>query len=237
MQRLIMPFKRQMMLCGYKAAPYKKHHGYPHYGVDISSIQGGAGDDPTIYASGDGIVLDAGRDNSLGYGICILYSGAYNHQTGQRVDVVARYMHMPSVMVKTGDVVKQGAPLAVEGNIGPPGMDYHLHIEFDTDIQWPRWSPQVSEGHTFWQKGADSTLNPSHLLHVGEGQVIVKPTYNPAWLNPEDFAIPGLPEQAAPVTFEQYKALKDKYNDLEIRHNSLVSGMEALIGKYGKGGV
>ena len=40
MHKLIMPFKRQMMLCGYKNAEYQKYWGYPHYGVDISTIQG-----------------------------------------------------------------------------------------------------------------------------------------------------------------------------------------------------
>ena len=72
MQRLIMPFKRQMMLCGYKNAEYKKHWGYHHYGVDISTIQGGAGTDPNIYASGNGIVLAAGWDKKLGGAICVM---------------------------------------------------------------------------------------------------------------------------------------------------------------------
>ena len=106
-QRLIMPFKRQMMLCGYKNAEYKKHWGYPHYGADISTIQGGAGDDPTVYASGDGIVLEAGKDSRLGYALCVLYSDAYNHKTGQSGSVVARYMHLSKLLVGAGNAVKR----------------------------------------------------------------------------------------------------------------------------------
>ena len=201
-QRLIMPFKKQMMLCGYKNPEYAKYWGYPHYGVDISTIQGGAGDDPTVYASGNGIVLEGGEDSRLGYGLCVLYSDTYNHKTGQSASVVARYMHLSKIMVKTGDVVKTGAPLAVEGKEGT--ADYHLHIEFDTDIAYPRYSPQVAGTGGFWVKGTDSTIDPSHLFYVGTEQEIVKPTYNPAWLNADDFKIPYVPvEKDYKVMYER----------------------------------
>ena len=201
MQRLIMPFKKQMMLCGYKNAEYQKHWGYPHYGTDISTIQGGAGDDHNVYASGNGIVLEAGKDPRLGYALCVLYSDAYNHKTGQSGSVVARYMHLSKIMAKPGDAVKPGAPLAVEGKEGTE--DYHLHIEFDTDLAYPRYTPQVAGGG-FWKKGTDTTIDPSHLLHVGEGQEIVDPTYNPAWLNEDDFVIPAVPVE------KDYKAMYEK---------------------------
>ena len=61
MQKLIMPFQSQMMLCGYKNAQYRKHWGYEHYGVDISHHTGGAGEDHTIYASGSGTHVAAGE--------------------------------------------------------------------------------------------------------------------------------------------------------------------------------
>ncbi len=215
MQKLIMPFTRQMMLCGYKVAPYVLEHGYPHYGVDISTIQGGAGTDPTIYASGDGVVVAAGKDNSLGYGVAVLYPDCYIHATGKVCDLIGRYMHMPKMYVSVGQAVKVGDKLAVEGKEGTD--DYHLHIEFDTDTKWPVYTPQVAAGKTFWQKGTDSTVNPSHVLHVGAGQEIVKPTYNPAWLNAEDFIIPAL--TVADTT--DYKALyaaakpkADKYDQI-----------------------
>lgn len=54
MQYLVMPFTRCMMLCGYKNPEYTKYWGYPHYGVDISTIQGGASDDHRILASAKG---------------------------------------------------------------------------------------------------------------------------------------------------------------------------------------
>jgi murein DD-endopeptidase MepM/ murein hydrolase activator NlpD len=189
MQKLIMPFKRQMMLCGYKNPEYLRHWGYPHYGIDVSTIQGKAGTDATVYASGEGKVVAAGKDAKLGYGIAVLYPSVRNHKTGEVYDLIARYMHLRSISVTVGNTVTVGTPLGVEGKEGTG--DYHLHLEFDTDTKWPTYTPQVA-GSNFWKKGTDSTVNPSVVLHVSPDQVIVEPTYNPIWLNPEDFIIPSL---------------------------------------------
>lgn len=192
MQHLVMPFTRCMMLCGYKNPQYTKHWGYLHYGVDISTHQGGASDDHRILASGEGVVVAVGKDSRLGYGAAVLYRNVFNHQTGETVSVVGRYMHMKSLLVKEGDVVQSGTVIGEEGNEGT--TDYHLHLEFDTDVTpaYATWSPQVAGTGGFWKKGVDSTVNPSYLLHVGPGQSLEEPTYNPAWLNPEDFVIPQL---------------------------------------------
>ena len=45
-------------------------------------------------------------------------------------------------------------------------------------------------GHTFWEKGRDTTVNPSLWLYKSDDRALVSPTYNPAWLNTEDFCIP-----------------------------------------------
>lgn len=211
MQLLQMPFARQMMLCGYKNAEYRKYWGYAHFGVDVSSKQGGAGADATVYASGQGAVVAAGRDSKLGYGLAVLYPACKNHRTGEVADVVARYMHLAALHVKAGDAVAAGDRLATEGKEGT--TDYHLHLEFDTDIQYPVYSPQVAAGRDFWKKGSDSTVDPSALLHVGAGQVVVKPMYNPAWLNPGDFALPAMPvAETTTVTVDAaaYEALVKK---------------------------
>lgn len=190
MQYLEMPFTRCMMLCGYKNPQYSKYWGYPHYGVDISTIQGGASNDHRVLASGYGVVMSAGKDSKLGYGLAILYRDAFNHNTKKTISVIGRYMHLKSISVKTGDVVKLGSVIGEEGKEGT--TDYHLHLEFDTDINpsYAVWSPQVAGTGGFWKKGLDSTVNPSFLLYVGSGQSLADPTYNPTWLNNEDFEIP-----------------------------------------------
>lgn len=217
MQRLILPFKKQMMLCGYRNKEYLKYWKYEHLGVDISTIQGGAGSDHVIYGSGEGEVVAVGKDNSLGWGVAILYKDVYNHKTGEVYDVIARYMHMKEVYVTQGQKVTINTPIAPEGKEGTG--DYHLHIEFDTDTNWPTYSPQVSAGHTFWRKGTDSSINPSFLFHVSDDRQIVPPTYNPAWLNSEDF---NFPLAEVTVVTNDYNELKNKYDELLIAINDLL---------------
>ena len=191
MQYLRVPFRRAMLLCGYQNPTYRAYWGYPHYGIDVSTIQGGAGTDPTVYASGKGRVLAAGWDSKLGGALCVLYEEAYDRSTGAPVTVVARYLHLRKVLVHTGDMVTLDTPLAIEGKEGTG--DYHLHLEFDTDVHYPRWTHQVARGLSFWIHGIDTTKNPSHLLYTDSSHQLAEPAFNPAWLNPEDFTIPAAP--------------------------------------------
>lgn len=225
MQKLIMPFFRCMMLCGYKNKKYQSYWGYPHYGVDISTIQGNASDDPHILASGNGTVLAAGKDTRLGYGAAILYKDVYNHKTGEIYDVVARYMHMRSLNVSKGQKVSVGDVIGIEGKEGTG--DYHLHLEFDTDVtpSYATWSPQVAGTGGFWKKGTDSTVNPSYLLYIGEEQELADPTYNPEWLNTEDFNIPKIQEDN--INFKVYNL--DYYDEGLV--NDLVKRLGGKIVK------
>lgn len=185
--KLTLPFNKSMMLCGYKVNPYKEHWGYPHYGIDISAKE--ANGNMYVLASGDGVVLASAKDNTLGGGIAILYKDCESRY-GERVDIIARYMHLSALNVEKGDVVKRGQVIGYEGKEGTESE--HLHLEFDTDTLYPTYSPQVSNNHTFWMKGIDKTVNPSLWLWCGEDQELVTPTYNPAWLNAEDFDIPRI---------------------------------------------
>lgn len=246
MQELVMPFTRCMMLCGYKNPEYTKYWGYPHYGVDISTIQGGASDDHTIRASGDGTVVIVGKDSRLGYGAVVLYKDAVNHATGETVSVVGRYMHMQKLYVRNGDTIKAGDPIGEEGKEGTG--DYHLHLEFDTDVSpaYATWSPQVAGTGGFWRKGVDSTVNPSFLLHVGPGQSLADPTYNPAWLNPEDFEIPetsedcsddlaALKEELAAarrrqeIAEEAQASAEGRLAEMTEKIQAVIAGLEAMV--------
>lgn len=215
-QYLLLPFDRQMMLCGYKNPQYRAYWKYDHYGADISTHQGSASQNHKVYASGDGIVTAVGRDNSLGYGICITYLDCVSRD-GKHSDLVARYMHLKSCLVTKGQTVNAGTPIGEEGKEGT--TDYHLHIELDTDTSFPTWTPQVSAGHSLWKKGKDSTVNPSLWLWQAKSRTTVPPTYNPAWLNAEDFGIPFAEEQqnddrrieALTAERDRYKRLYEAY--------------------------
>lgn len=223
--KLTLPFNKAMMLCGYKVNPYKEHWGYPHYGIDISAKE--ANGNMYVLASGDGVVLACAKDNTLGGGIAILYKDCESRY-GERVDIIARYMHLSDINVEKGDVVKRGQVIGYEGKEGTESE--HLHLEFDTDTLYPTYSPQVSNNHTFWMKGIDSTANPSLWLWCGEDQELVTPTYNPAWLNAEDFNIPKIKEET-----EMADIIKLPINeDVPLFIEKVVDGELDEVAAYGK---
>lgn len=231
MQKLILPFKRQMILAGYKTAKYLSYWGYHHYGIDISTIQGNAGTDPKIYGSGNGTVVGAGFDNSAGNVVIVVYPSCLNHRTGRVQDLVARYMHLATIAVKTGDAVNTGKVLGVEGNT--KSSNYHLHIEFDTDTKWPTYSPQVSklDDHlprsqgNFLMKGTDTTVDPSFIFHKTAQNVIVPTIYAPTWLNPQDNTIPLIPAVITPPVDESaldtIKVLEQQVAELSMEVTNL----------------
>ena len=192
MQKLRLPFKESTMLCGYKTQRYLNAWGYPHYGIDISTYQGKKVPDHTIYASGVGTVVAAGWDSKLGGALCIRYDDVYDRRTGKTISVISRYMHMEKVLVKQGDTVRLDTPIGIEGKEGT--SNYHLHLEFDTDLNYPKWTPQVSKGLSFWVKGTDSTVNPSCLLYQDKSHTILPDNWEDGWLNQEDKNIPFVDE-------------------------------------------
>ena len=173
-QRLILPFDRQVLLSGYKPAICTRMYGYVHYGLDIASRG-----DNTVHASGDGIVLCAGQDRLFGGALVILYPDC-KALGGQVCTLAARYMHLREVLVRTGERVVRGMPVAVEGSAGTG--EQHLHLELDADASCPFCTPQVGFSHTFWHMGRDSTVDPSLWLSAAPGQAILPTPVDPEWL-------------------------------------------------------
>lgn len=215
MQKLILPFKKNMFICGYKNKMYKKQWGYSHFGVDITATQGIEFHefDRTIYGSGRGYVVDCGYDNSGGNIVIVRYKDVFNHKTGEISDLVARYMHLAKIYVSPSDTVTPDTRLGEEGTT--PNTTIHLHIEFDTDLKFPYHSPQVSskddhktrpQGNVL-KHGIDTTVNPSYIFHAVEDRAIIAPVFNPSYLNKEDFDIPfvelGSGELIPPAELEQ----------------------------------
>ncbi|MGI6086302.1 MAG: M23 family metallopeptidase [Acetivibrionales bacterium] len=84
-----------------------------HDGIDIGNKQY-----PTIYAAGDGKVVEAG--STKGYGNYV----AISHGNGFK----SIYAHLSSYSVKVGDWVKKGQKIAKMGNTGT-STGTHLHFE------------------------------------------------------------------------------------------------------------
>lgn len=113
------------------------------------------------------------------------------------MDVVVTYMHLKSTpKVKKGDKVSSSTLLGYYGNTGANTTGPHLHIQFDTDTDYPLYCCGLSKkGHSLLKKGTvDSTVNPIELFHIGEGQDISVPSS--AWYDKDDFLeIPIMPKE------------------------------------------
>lgn len=84
-----------------------------HAGMDFSAAVG-----TDIYATGDGIVEDAGWES--GYGNCVVINHGYGYKT--------RYAHMSRIGVRRGEKVIRGQVIGAVGNTGK-STGPHLHYE------------------------------------------------------------------------------------------------------------
>lgn len=116
----------------------------PHYGQDI------VGTDDNVYATYDGVVVDARwqneYDHNRGYGLLVRI---YNAQMG----LYFIYGHLNAIYVQQGQEVRAGDCIGLQGwtgNVDPPGeRGKHLHY-------------QLSAGSEGWN---DDTVNPSNYAH------------------------------------------------------------------------
>ncbi|MFQ5545552.1 MAG: M23 family metallopeptidase [Acidiferrobacterales bacterium] len=96
---------------GWRVDPFTGRRAL-HEGVDIASRL-----DSSIHAMGDGVVSHAGP--KAGYGLMVEVTHG---------NIVTRYAHAKRVLVKVGDRVNRGHPLATVGSSGR-STGPHLHFE------------------------------------------------------------------------------------------------------------
>lgn len=142
-QKLILPLNKTRLTASYKNAAYKTRYGFTHYGIDQESTIGNT----TIYASGKGTLIAKGWDELAGNVVVVKYPAAYNHKTGEYEDVIFRYYHLSSISANIPTGTDQITKDTVLGQYGGSGMgemnhwDPHLHVEADTDTDYPCYSP------------------------------------------------------------------------------------------------
>lgn len=85
-----------------------------HPFLDIAAAEGSV-----VSAIADGTVIYDGWSDDYGYTIQIQHDG----------DIVSCYKHNEKIMMKAGDKVKAGSPIAVIGNTGNLSTGTHLHFE------------------------------------------------------------------------------------------------------------
>ena len=120
--KLALPIQRGKFWVSSLFGPRKQASGKQgfHYGVDFAAVRG-----TPVYASSDGVVVQAGWRG--GYGNVIVIA----HDNGLRT----RYAHLSSIRVKHGQRVQRGAHIGGVGDTGhvrKNGRDAsHLHFEVE----------------------------------------------------------------------------------------------------------
>lgn len=202
MQKLKLPISDLSPTAGYKNEAYKKAWGYTHFGMDCISKS----KKTELYGLGDGVVIAAGLDglnkkttgkgSGCGYVLVIRYDGVHNHKKKIRQNLICTYMHMKEIpKVKAGDKVTADTLLGYYGNTGANTTGSHLHMQLDTDVSYPLYCSGLSVlGHALLKAGTrDTTVDPTEVLHLGEGQTVHTTTSK--WYNAEDFKmLPSLGE-------------------------------------------
>ena len=98
---------------GYRIHPIKGTRKM-HNGIDL----GNTTPSPPIYAAADAVVQFSGRQGGYGNFVILKHAGG----------VLTRYGHCSRLIVKTGEVVKQGQLIAYVGTTGSSTAE-HLHLE------------------------------------------------------------------------------------------------------------
>ena len=224
-QKLILPINKCRLTASWKTVAYKIKFHFEHYGADMA----GTARDRTVFASGSGTVVAAGRDKVVGNVVAVVYPGALNRRTGKVQDLVLRYFHLESIAVKAGQPVGKDTRLGLYGNTGLMKMAYHLHLEADTDIRRPLYSPTVNNSNFLKGRAAganDRTMSsPLDWLHckTDAPDFQAYSTTNDAYIAQADKTIPNvtgtLIDKSGASEIEQLKAenarLQKELSDLQ----------------------
>jgi len=171
-QLLIFPIDNGVITAGYRNPTYFEKNHFEHYGTDITAANGGYAE---ILASGDGVVLGIEYcDNSLGNIAVIRYDNVFIPEAGTTISLIARYYHMTSVLVNKEDIVHVGQTI---GTIdGRHKWYHHVHLEFDMDLRYPFYTPQVAEATSELLQRSNATgefiIEPMSVLVVSKNQRI-----------------------------------------------------------------
>lgn len=243
-QRLVLPLNDLRVTAGYKNADYLKNMSMVHYGMDCTSLS------RTVYACGDGEVIAAGMDGAaltgassrLGNVAVVVYRDVLCND-GKKRDLACRMLHFAELRVKAGQKITKDTIVGIYGNTGAYSVGPHLHIEFDTDIEFPTLAYGVSVGGRIINTAAeykraggvaDSTIGASRIWFVDGNQEIKLAAAN--WASAADAAAPKLPssppippvvdwQSRAEVAEKERDALKKSNAELE---DKIVAAKKAL---------
>ena len=228
MQKITIPIENPLITAAYKVNAYTNKFGYIHYGIDIADYELNR----NIYSPGDGIIYDCGMDGKFysdKRGNCIvMILKDVQFPSGEIKDLSARLFHLDNILVTKGQHVNQGDIIGIYGNSGANTTGSHLHIEFDTDINYPAHAIGIKESGNIIKKGnVDSTLDPSLIWFKKENQIIKTNEKIGTWVLENDINIPVLPSINYKEKYES--VMKEK----EILKNS-IQNLYNMVESMGK---
>ena len=196
MQKLILPFKKNIVSASCQHPYYRQYWGYDHYGWDMGCDESGY----NVKACGDGKVIETGYDTKVGNVIVIQYNDV-QLKNGKIVDLISRMYHLKSTKVRKGQSVKKGDIIGEYGNTGAGNWGIHLHIEFDTDTKYPCYAPSVSGGNIIKRGNASTIVNPKDIFNIDKEQTIRGCPANDKrnWYTSEDINLPKINESRCPT--------------------------------------
>ena len=204
--------------------------GFYPYGVESGAIRTVQ---RTIYSPGDGTVIACGMDGAtaaqrMGNAIVLVFPDVERND-GNTTSLACRMFHLDSIAVRAGQTVKRGDVLGVYGNTGANTSGPHLHVEFDTDVQYPQYAVGIKASGNIIKKGTkDTTADPSKVWYVGPGQALHDgwggSGVSSGWIAQNDLDVPKLVEKIE----TDYKAL---YETEVQKVEALKAGIQEIISK------
>lgn len=231
-QKLILPFNDLVVSAGYKVLPYFNQWKFHHFGLDCYGRNS-----QTIFACGSGTVVAVGQDGitltgvqgRLGNCVVVVYDGEIEGNNGKIYKgLSSRMYHLAKINVKKGQKVTKDTILGVAGNTGRYSTGVHLHIEFDTDINYPCYAYGISSSGNIIKKGTmDTTVNPSDIWFVDYNQLIYpRPNTSDGWYNESDLNVPDL------ITIPDGYISKAEYNKIYselLEQNGKLEAIKKII--------
>lgn len=198
-EKAIMPLNNGRITAGYKNAAYAKAMKFKHYGTDMADLKR---KDLAVYAPFKMEIVAAGEDGLMGgtiIGVSVNPIDIHHGPKKGSSRLVVRMAHLDDVFVKVGDVIApEDTIIADYGSTGKYGGSPHLHVELDTDIEHPEFSPTLSRSSNIWKKGTDSTINPMDVFKVdsdgerGYKQTLAHSKASGSWVLEDDKTTLGL---------------------------------------------
>lgn len=239
MQKLTLPIHNCKITAGYKSVAYRQSFGFGHYGQDLIDR---ARTSRAVYGMGNGIVVACGMDGKtpserLGNCVVVVYNDVALN-IGEVKSLAGRMFHLDSILVKTGDTITPKTILGLYGNTGAHSNGAHLHIEFDTDVQYPTYAYGIAASGSVIKRGTvDSTVDPAQVFFLGEGQAIFAEQSDIAtgWVGKGALELPRLSVERTYTTAEynavvaQRDALDAKYTHLTATVVDTIKNLEEVI--------